>query len=53
VQTLAVEEDLGVIEDGGGELLARQPTIPIEQFDLQGGEEALSHSVIYSWLQRQ
>jgi len=29
VETLAVEEDLGVIEDGGGELLARQPTIPI------------------------
>ena len=43
-----VEEDLGVLEDGGRKLLACPPMVPVQQFDLQSGEKTLGYGVVQS-----
>jgi hypothetical protein len=46
VKLLSIKERLDVLEDSGGKLGSHLPVLPVEQFNVQGSEEALSYSII-------
>jgi hypothetical protein len=46
VTPLAIVENLQVLEDGAGQLDARAPARPIEQFDLHSTPERFDHRVV-------